>query len=473
MKKPLLFKFIVCYVLVSILTFTLLNTYGVSKINHSLIKEKKKVLYEEATLIRSDYMTNYYKNQMTLENLRKQLKTIDTFLDTRIWIVSKNGRLISDTRKDISLTEVINLNDLNADFLEGSTFSENPSFEGLLTEPMLSVILQVNMNYEVKGYIVMHASLDSIKQDSVYYMDIINTSILIFCLLMFLVLTYIYYITVRPLKKIVKATSKYTGGHFDYPLTIKSQDEFKDLSIVISYMAGELNSLDDYQKNFVANISHDFRSPLTSIKGYAEAFLDGTIPTELQEKYMNVILFEAERLTKLTSNLLSLNSFENNRTLLDIVSFDINHIIKKTTESFEGICTKKKIQVKLIFSDKETYVDADMGKIQQVLYNLLDNAIKFSHPNSEIKISSDIKNDKVFIAIKDYGTGIPKENINKVWDRFYKIDSSRGKDKKGTGLGLSITKEIINFHGENINVISTEDVGSEFIFSLPKSEDQD
>jgi signal transduction histidine kinase len=164
-----------------------------------------------------------------------------------------------------------------------------------------------------------------------------------------------------------------------------------------------------------------------------------------------------------------LNSFENNGALLDIVTFDINHIIKKTAESFEGICTKKKIKLKLVFAEKETFVNADMGKIQQVLYNLLDNAIKFSHSESNIKISTEEKNEKVFISVKDYGFGIPKDSIKKIWERFYKTDSSRGKDKKGTGLGLSITKEIINSHGENINVISTEGVGTEFTFTLPKS----
>jgi signal transduction histidine kinase len=114
-------------------------------------------------------------------------------------------------------------------------------------------------------------------------------------------------------------------------------------------------------------------------------------------------------------------------------------------------------------------VDADMGKIQQVLYNLIDNAIKFSHSNSKIKVSTEEKGDKVFVSVKDYGIGIPKDSIKKVWDRFYKTDASRGKDKRGAGLGLSITKEIIQAHNENINVISTEGVGTEFVFSLAKT----
>jgi signal transduction histidine kinase len=234
-------------------------------------------------------------------------------------------------------------------------------------------------------------------------------------------------------------------------------------------MSGELSKLDDYQKRFVANISHDFRSPLTSIKGYAEAILDGTIPHDMQDKYLNIILFETERLNKLTSSLLELNRFETHGAILDIVSFDINLIIKKTAESFEGSCREKKITLNLVFASRETYVDADVGKIQQVLYNLIDNAIKFSHNNSKIKVTTEERGDKIFVSVKDYGIGIPKDSIKKIWDRFYKTDASRGKDKKGTGLGLSITKEIIQAHNENINVISTEGVGTEFVFSLTKS----
>ena len=123
----------------------------------------------------------------------------------------------------------------------------------------------------------------------------------------------------------------------------------------------------------------------------------------------------------------------------------------------------------LLLSGHELYVKADMEQIQQVLYNLLDNAIKFSNDDSSIQIETTVKIGKVFVSVKDHGTGIPKESLNKIWDRFYKIDTSRGKDRKGTGLGLSIVKEIINAHNQNIDVISTEGVGTEFIFTLEKS----
>lgn len=149
-------------------------------------------------------------------------------------------------------------------------------------------------------------------------------------------------------------------------------------------MANELNTLEEDQRKFVSNVSHDFRSPLTSIKGYVEAMLDGTIPVEMQDKYLNIILFETERLNKLTKSLLELNKFGSHGVMLDITSFDINHTIRMTVQTFEGTCMEKHISFNLILSGETLFVSADFSKIQQVLYNLIDNALKFSHANTAI-----------------------------------------------------------------------------------------
>ena len=195
--------------------------------------------------------------------------------------------------------------------------------------------------------------------------------------------------------------------------------------------------------------------------------LDGTIPYEAQEKYLNIILSETDRLTNLTSNLLELNSFNGDNVLLDITTFNICETIVQTVNTLEGTAAKKEISFVLDYNpQKELLVEADESKIHQVLYNLIDNAVKFSHNNSEIKISLRKKGAKVFVSVKDSGIGIPKESLNKVFDRFYKTDISRGKDKRGTGLGLSISKEIIQAHNQTINVVSTVDVGTEFVFTL-------
>ena len=287
--------------------------------------------------------------------------------------------------------------------------------------------------------------------------------------LVLILFTYVVYI---PIRKITKGADAYAAGNFDAKIDVHSNDEIGYLAASLNYMANELNSLEEDQRKFISNVSHDFRSPLTSIKGYIEAMLDGTIPPEMQEKYLKIILFETERLNKLTQSLLELNKYGSHGIMLDISDFDINHTIRMTVQTFEGVCTEKRISFNLILSGEELYVTADMSKIQQVLYNLIDNAIKFSHHDSAITIETTEKNDKVFVSVKDTGIGIPKESIKRIWERFYKSDLSRGKDKKGTGLGLSIVKEIIAAHGQNINCISTEGVGTEFIFTLPMKKEE-
>lgn len=470
MKNTILSRLTVCYLVVSVMVFVLLNTYGVDLIESRLRDDKTDVLLKEAKLISSEYMENFYNYTLSLDDLTAQLQSIDTFLGIRVWIVKPDGTIISDSAVSGNAVDQ-NVNALDANLLE-KNISEDNYFAGIFSEPMLSLTHSIIYDYKIRGYIILHTSQQGILDEAVYYLDVINICFLVFLPLLLLLFLYLYYITVLPLKNLTKAARAYSSGNYNYALVLKGLSEYRDLGAAVSYMSSELSKLDDYQKKFVANISHDFRSPLTSIRGYATAIIDGTIPYEMQDKYLNIILFETERLTKLTSSLLELNSFETHGAFLDITTFDINNIIKKTAESFEGSCRDKKITLNLVFSSKEILVDADMGKIQQVLYNLIDNAIKFSHSNSKIKVSTEEKGEKVFISVKDYGIGIPKDSIKKVWERFYKTDASRGKDKKGTGLGLSITKEIIQAHNENINVISTEGVGTEFVFSLTRASEE-
>jgi signal transduction histidine kinase len=315
---------------------------------------------------------------------------------------------------------------------------------------------------------MIHKTVSSITQNANGFMNIVFYTIeFVFLTALFLLLLFAHGFY-RPLHRLTIVSESYAKGNFEPRTQIHRNDELGYLANTMDYMANELDTLEEDQRKFISNVSHDFRSPLTSIKGYIEAMLDGTIPPELQNKYLNIILFETERLTKLTQGILDLNRFGQHRgMMLDLTDFDINRMIKTTILTFEGTCSAKGLSFDLVLTGQKLYVHGDMSKIQQVLYNLIDNATKFSHNDASIKIETSIKNEKVLISVKDSGIGIPAESIKKIWDRFYKTDLSRGKDKRGTGLGLAIVKEIIQAHNEHINVISTEGVGTEFIFTLP------
>lgn len=275
---------------------------------------------------------------------------------------------------------------------------------------------------------MIHKTVSSITQNANGFMNIVFYTIeFVFLTALFLLLLFAHGFY-RPLHRLTIVSESYAKGNFEPRTQIHRNDELGYLANTMDYMANELDTLEEDQRKFISNVSHDFRSPLTSIKGYIEAMLDGTIPPELQNKYLNIILFETERLTKLTQGILDLNRFGQHRgMMLDLTDFDINRMIKTTILTFEGTCSAKGLSFDLVLTGQKLYVHGDMSKIQQVLYNLIDNATKFSHNDASIKIETSIKNEKVLISVKDSGIGIPAESIKKIWDRFYKTDLSRGK----------------------------------------------
>lgn len=464
------FQFIVSYLVLAIAILLLLNTYGYSVIYGHLIDSQETRLYEEATHIASGYIPPDTDPASSATTLQSQFESLQVLTDMRIWITDASGTIVLDS--DVEETMIGN-NILQYDdgFLNQQTISGMRPKQ-LIRKSMLSVIYPITSAMQTNGYLILMTPIRSLEEQTTQILDTIIICYIITLCLTALVLVYLYHQTVRPLKKMTVAAKEYADGHFDFPMVKMNGHDQAELGAAIEYLADKMKSMNEYQKQFLANVSHDFRSPLTSIKGYTEAIADGTIPPEMQTKYLHIILSEVERLHKLTNNLLELNQWEHNGMIIEISTFDINAVIKETVETFATQCEKKQITVDLFLDTPEIWIDADLPKIQRVIQNLVDNAIKFSKPESNIEIHSTEKQHKCFISVKDYGIGIPKDDINKIWTRFYKGDISRGKNKTGTGLGLSITKEIMEAHGENIDVISTEGAGTEFFFSLPISKEK-
>jgi len=468
MKNTLYIKFIIIYLLFGFLSLFTIATLCSTMIENHLIDTKATDMNRQATKIANSQTAKIFGSSTNaLETLYSNLTTVASYQSTQMWVVDAQGNIIINTNTALSTKNTKTIENFNPTSSGNKTYQIG-NFFGSFSDEALSVITPITSNYTVKAYVVIHYPMSKIEQqrDDVLHICYI-TFIAIFILSLIILGAFTIWVYI-PLRKISYATNQYAEGNLGYELPITTYDEIGSLAASLNYMSSELNKSEEYQKKFIANVSHDFRSPLTSIKGYVEAIIDETIPLESQDKYLNIVLFETERLNKLTQSLLTLNDYDTKKTLLTIDTFDINTIIKNTAATFEGTCRAKKISIELILSGKNLYVKGDIGKIQQVLYNLIDNAIKFSHTNSAIYIETTERYEKAFISVKDTGIGIPKDSVKKVFERFYKTDLSRGKDKKGTGLGLTITKEIIQAHSENIDVISTEGIGTEFIFTLPR-----
>lgn len=470
MKKKLKLKFILGFFAFGLIGFLLISTLASDAVLYVLMDIRTEILYEKAEAIASDCVRSYNGNMQPLASKKNEYNGLADGLDASIWIADSEGVIIYDSSSTFTGQTIPHFDP--ASFGQNSrtsfNYAETGHFYHMFSTEQLSVMTSIHVKYQTRGYVIIHLPMSLIEQNQY---DILNLMYLtggVIFILSFLILIIFQLCVYRPLGEIIHAADEYAGGNLKYRCPVSSNDELGYLSATLNYMATELNNTEEYQRKFISNVSHDFRSPLTSIRGYLVAILDGTIPPELQEKYLNIVIRETERLNKLTEGLLTLNQLGGGSSSVNLSDFDINRTIKDTCATFEGRCRSKNLTFDLTFSDKIMMVQADFGKIQQVIYNLIDNAIKFSGNDSSIDIETYDRNGKVFVSVKDHGCGISKEDQKKIFERFYKADNSRGKDKQGTGLGLSITKEIINAHQQNIDVVSTPGVGTEFIFTLQK-----
>ena len=468
MKQHLYRKLLILYFAIGGICFLLLSSGGSYLVEKKLEKTTGASLYRTASHIASQEEIRQAVKNPDNDQISLALNSAAAFQNADFWIMDTDGTVLINTSKNTSDSVEITVKNFRPSDYKDTDYSSG-TFYGAFKETHLSTVVPVKDTDQIIGYLAIHYPMKNLYESRSNIVEVMIVIFIVIYALFFSFLLVYFFRVHKPLKEILKGALEFANGNLSYTIPVDSEDEMGYLSHSLNYMADKLNKNGEYQRQFISNVSHDFRSPLTSIKGYVEAMLDGTIPPEMQERYLKVIAFESTRLEKLTRSLLTLNELDVKKRMMHMRRFDINETIRTTAASFEGTCSERNIRLELLLAGKELFVRADMEQIQQVLYNLLDNAIKFSNDCSSIQIETTVKNGRVFVSVKDHGSGISKDNISKIWDRFYKIDASRGKDRKGTGLGLSIVKEIINAHNQNIDVISTEGVGTEFIFTLEKA----
>ncbi len=273
---------------------------------------------------------------------------------------------------------------------------------------------------------------------------------------------------VHPLKNMTRVVKKIAKGDFSERVKVgKRRDEVNELGIAFNNMADSLESLEKMRNSFLANISHDLRTPMTTISGFIDGINSGAIPPEKHEYYLGVISAEVHRLSRLVSQLLDVSRLESGERKFNFTDFDIAEVARIILISFEQKIEDKHLDVEFDSEQDGMYVRADKDAIYQVLYNLCHNAIKFANDRGKFRIRiSKITDTKIKVAVYDQGQSLSPEDEKQVFDRFYKTDKSRGLDKSGVGLGLYISKTIIDAHGETIGVESVKGDGCEFWFTL-------
>ncbi len=270
-----------------------------------------------------------------------------------------------------------------------------------------------------------------------------------------------------PINRMAQAARRFAHGDFSVRVHEENrEDEIGDLSAAFNEMADALEKSEELRSAFIANVSHELKTPMTAISGFADGILDGTIPSEMQKRYLQTISSETKRLSRLVRSMLELSRLQAAPAEeLRKKTFDISELIRLTLINFVDKIEQRGLDVDAQLPEERMAVRGDSDAITQVLYNLMDNAVKFAPEGSTIGLCLWKENGKAYVSVKNSGETIPPEELQLIFDRFHKTDHSRGRDKTGVGLGLYIVKTILNNHDEDITVTSRDGV-TEFVFTM-------
>ena len=432
---------------------------------------------KEVAMNTSELINNYFSSEKIYPSITTMLKEFTTMID----ILSKNAESLT-----IILTDT-----------EGNIkYSTDKAFDGAITDEM--VLEYGNKNNSVLIYSTLNNSFSSrhgivitplvyspteragimlvcynANEINALAMNTIRTIILASLWVMIAALIAVYFVTehiVAPLRQMNSATKKFAAGKFDTRLPVIGTDEIAELSTSFNKMAESLANIEYTRSSFLANVSHDLRTPMTTISGFIDGILDGAIPPEKHNHYLELVANEVRRLSRLVSQLLDISRIESGNRKFEKTNFDICEMARIILLSFESKIDQKQLDVQFSTTSDHLFVLSDKDAINQVLYNICDNAVKFSRQGAKFIIDIKELYDKVSISVYNEGDGIAKEDLPNVFDRFYKSDKSRGLDKKGVGLGLYIAKTIIDNLGGEIHVNSEQGKFCCFNIVLEKSE---
>lgn len=455
---------LVCMVLVmGVLFYAFLQDYIINDIYDELEREGRSL---------NPVITSYLGGMLDSEFFGFECKLVDRYENTTIWIYDINdtkGQVAYSSAPDYTYWEELEpLTDSDLSVLSaGKTIKTSNAYRDKFNSPVISVGVPLRLRDESKtiyGAVFLHTPMKIATDLLVGVFENILKGALISVAFASLLIYFISHRVSQPLKQMSHITREIAKGNFQSRIEEQGKDETYQLAQNFNAMADKLEQTDQVRKEFVANVSHELRSPLTSIQGYIQGVVDDTFDEQNKTKYLTIALDETKRLGRMINELLELTRMESDRNEIQLSVFNINESLRRAIAAMEEKISAKKLNLSVDFEKEPTYVLADKDKIQQVVVNLIDNAIKFNGENGELAIKTWTHKDITYIKIKDSGIGMNDEDIMRIWERFYQSDPSRRL--QGTGLGLAIVKKILDDHHQKIWVNSVLEEGSEFIFSL-------
>ena len=476
MKKSLFAKyFTVCSVII-LSSLIFLGTIFTVLVSRYLITERREMLSQNVgkavsfTSYSYDANNGLYLEKRVLEQFYGSISDVSNCV---VFLTDNDGNTLICTDKETCAHQIKTVPSSVLRAIDnGGEYEEYGKFAGTYDKFNYTVGRAVVSDRGNKiGYVFASTPAQIISE---LLSDIVKIFLIaaIFALLLSSVVIYVFTsILARPLRQMSAAAKSFGRGDFTARISYHSKDEVGELALSFNQMADSLSELETMRKNFIANVSHELKTPMTSIGGFIDGILDGTIPKDQQNHYLKIVSDEVVRLSRLVRAMLDVAKIEAGDTTLNIAPFNISDTIFTTLFSFEKVIEDKSIDVRGLSEMKKIMVLGDKDLIHQVVYNLIDNAIKFCNKDGYIEFNSKIELGKCLVYVRNSGNGLTREEVNHVFDRFYKTDKSRGLDKNGVGLGLHIVKSIIDMHGGEITVGSLHGEYTEFIFSLPIADD--
>lgn len=352
---------------------------------------------------------------------------------------------------------------------KGESVEDNSENKELMQDVGVIVYRPVMKGNEYYGFIAMASPIDSKAAPlRSFYLIIWISAIIAVVVCLVVVSMLIRKMLINPLSEINTAAKKLAKGEVGGRVEINSNDEIKELADSFNVMAESLEKVDNNRREFISNVSHELRSPITSIKGFIAGILDGVIPKDKENYYLNIVYDEIQRLTRLVNELLDLSAMESGKMNLNVREIELNEVIRTVVMNLESKIIEKNLNLEVIFKEKREFVLGDLDRIIQVITNILDNAIKYCGQGGNIKITTKGRGNKVHVSIFNDGPIMEDSELNHIWERFYKADKSR-TNKMSTGLGLPIVRQIISNHRQDIWVENAKDnLGVIFTFTLAK-----
>lgn len=352
---------------------------------------------------------------------------------------------------------------------ESIGYADYTTLSGVFTETHAVAISPIIVEKQLVGFTVCTSPVSG---DLTTYFIKLLTSFLSAAVIALVILTSALFFLAdkmtKPIRELANAARCYSSGDFSYKVPEPTeQNEMTELIIEFNSMAESLEALENSRRSFVSSVSHEFKTPMTTIGGFINGILDGTIPPEKQNYYLEIVSSEVKRLSKMVNAMLNISRIETGNLTLNIERFNISNNLLNTFLTFEQLITEKNITVEGLENLEDLTAPADQSMLDQVIYNLVDNAVKFTDNNGKITVETKKDSENCYFSIRNTGSGIPPEHIKNIFDRFYKVDESRSADTKSTGLGLHLVKSIVELHGGKVTVKSKKNQFTEFTVKLP------